>query len=58
MLAVELRPEETRCPLQYFVGAAKLADLLLQLPNPPGLERRHAGYVTIVDVGLLDPRPH
>ena len=58
VLAVELRPEETRCALEYFVGSAKLADLLLELPHAPGLDGRHAGDVTLIDVGLLDPRPH
>src|SRR5690606_14952706 len=57
MLAVELRPEERRSPLQNFVSPTKLTDLLLQLPQLPRFGRGHASHVAVVDVGLLDPRP-
>ena len=55
VLAVELRPEETRCALEHFVGSAKLADLLLGLPHPPGLDGRHPGNVTLINVGWSVP---
>ena len=58
MLAVELRPEERRGPLEYLVGASQFAVLLLQLTNPPRLGRRHAPDVTVINVGLLDPHSH
>jgi len=35
VLAVKLRPEERRGPLEYLVGASQFAVLLLQLTNPP-----------------------
>src|SRR5690606_822227 len=57
MLAVELRPEERRSPLQNFVSPPKLTDLLLQLPQLPRFGRGHASHVAVVDIGLLDPRP-
>ncbi|MBA8816166.1 hypothetical protein FHX48_001239 [Microbacterium halimionae] len=57
MSAVELRPEETRSPLEYLVGPPQLADLLLQLPHPTRLGRAHPGDGPVVDVGLLDPHP-
>lgn len=57
MLAVELRPEERRSPLQNFVSPTKLTNLLLQLPQLPRFGRGHASHVAVVDVGLLDPRP-
>lgn len=55
MLAVELRPEETRSPLQDLVRPTQLTDLLLKLLHPTSLRRAHSGNVTIVDIGLLDP---
>ena len=56
MLAVELRPEETRGPLEDLVGPAELAVFLLQLTRPSALARGHPRRATIVDVGLPHPQ--
>ena len=58
MLAIELRPKERRGPLEYLAYPPEFSVLLLELSNPPRPARRHTRYVTLVDVGLLDPHPH
>ena len=58
MLAVELRPEERRGPLQNFIRPPQLTHFLLKLPHPARFHGAHAGDVTVVDISLLDPCPH
>ena len=57
-MAVELRPEEKRRPLQHLVGPPQLPVLLLELTHPLRLRAAHAGSDTVIDVGLLHPHPH
>ena len=57
MLAVELRPEERRSPLQDLIGPTQFPDLLLKLPHPTSLGRAHARRDPIIDVSLFDPKP-
>jgi len=57
VLAVELRPEESRCPLQDLVGPTKLTDLLLKRFHPCCFVGRYARPVAVIDVGLVDPQP-
>ena len=58
MLAVKLRPEETRSPLQDLVRTPQLANFLLQAPHSASFHDAHPDDVAVVDVGLLDPHPH
>ena len=57
MLAALLRPEERRRTLQYLVGALQFSDFLLELLDPIGLGGAHSHSQTVIDIGLLDPRP-
>lgn len=58
MLAVELRPEETGSSFQNLVGPLEFSDLLLELFDLLRLGGRYSGFVTVVDVGLADPRTY
>jgi len=58
VLAVELRPEETGCPLENFVGSLEFTVLLLERPHPRRLARAHPAHVALIDVSLADPGPH
>ena len=58
MLAVELRPEETRRSFHNFVGTLEFSDLLLKIPDPLRFRSRHNGRVAVVDVGLTHPGAH
>ena len=57
-MAAWLRPEERRRSFQPLVGPPQLSDLLLKFPHTLRLRRPHTHSDTIVDVGLLHPRPH
>ena len=57
-MAVELRPEERRRPLEHLVSPAQLPDFLLQLTHPLRLGRAHARREAVIDVGLLDLHAH
>ena len=58
MWAIELRREESRRALEYGVGPAQLAHLLLELGDPALLRGRGPADQAIVDVGLSDPGAH
>jgi hypothetical protein len=55
MLAVELRPEETRGPFQDLIRPSQLTNLLLELTDPRCLAGGDTGLMAVVDVGLV---PH
>ena len=57
MLAVELRPEETRGPLQDLVGSFELTILLLECSHTRRVARADPPHVTFVDVSLANPGP-
>ena len=58
MLAVELRPEERRGPLQDFIRALELAHLLFKLTHPSLLVGRDPGFHAVIDISLAHPGPH
>ncbi len=58
MLAVELRPEERRGPLQDFIRALEFTVLLFKLTHPSLLVGRDPGFHTVIDISLAHPRPH
>lgn len=57
-MAVELRPEERRRPLEHLVGAPQLPVLLLELFHPLSFDAAHSRGDAVVDIGLLHPHPH
>src|SRR5271168_5319189 len=58
VLAVELRPEETRRSLQNLVGPLEFSVLLLENLDPLRLGRTDTGRIPVVDVGLAHPGAH
>lgn len=57
MLAVGLRPEETRRPLQDLVRPTQLTNLLLQLTHPPRFRGARPGDMAVINVSRLNPHP-
>ncbi|GAA1122280.1 hypothetical protein GCM10009582_19460 [Arthrobacter flavus] len=57
MLAVELRPEETRGALEDFIRPPQFTVFLLKLTHPPGLRGTHPGALAIINICLPHPRP-
>ncbi len=58
MLAVELRPEETRGALEDFIRPPQLTVFLLELAQPPGLRCTHPWALAIINIRLPHPRPY
>lgn len=58
MLAVELRPEETRGAFEDFIRPPQLTVLLLELTHPPGLRSTYPGALAIINIRLPHPRPY
>jgi len=58
VLAVELRPEETGCPLKDLVGPLQLAVLLRERRHLRDVTRADPRHVALIDVSLADPGPH
>ena len=57
MLAVEFRPEESRCSPQNFVGTFQLPVFLLKILDPGSIDGRGSGLDAIVNVCLANPPP-
>src|ERR1700721_2856125 len=57
MLAVELRPEETRCRLQDLVRSAKLLHLTLEILDPGPLIGRQSWTEACVGLRFANPLP-
>jgi hypothetical protein len=56
VLAVELRPEESRRSRQNLVGPLEFSDLLLEILDPRRRRSADPGNVPVIDVGLAHPR--